>query len=51
MAITELEILTISLFSTWMPSVLGLRAGELMEMESTVTFLQLSNRKWNWGLF
>lgn len=34
-----------------MPSVLGLKAGELMEIESMVTFLHMSNRKWNCGLF
>uniref|UniRef100_A0A0A9D6C8 Uncharacterized protein n=1 Tax=Arundo donax TaxID=35708 RepID=A0A0A9D6C8_ARUDO len=38
-------------FSTWMPSVLGLSAGELMDRPLTSTPRQLSNRKWNSGLF
>lgn len=35
----------------WIPSVLGLSAGAFMLSKSMWTFWQLSNRKWNWGLF
>ncbi|BAS71687.1 Os01g0296166 [Oryza sativa Japonica Group] len=48
---TVLVMRTSEVFSTWMPSVLGLSAGELMDRPSTRTPLQLSNRKWNSGLF
>lgn len=48
---TELYMPTELEFSTWIPSVLGLSAGEVMVTESTTTCLQLSKRKWNCGLF
>jgi hypothetical protein len=41
---------TFSAASTWMPSVLGLNAGELIRSEAMVTYRHSSNRKWNWGL-
>ena len=48
---TELWMITSVEFPMWIPSVLGLFAGEFIDIESTVTCWQWSKRIWNCGLF